>query len=660
MKIQLAILSLLVALGPMGCGKKSDVPSSPASVAAANPDAASPLDKPYRLKGGAEVDVDRLFEILPLYLRPTYEKAVFDKKLGATVVTNLKFGDVAASKGFTARRAEFYGVNLDKIESLQASTDAPVDAPLELVLAKLRLFDVASIGAGHNSEETTIGGVEIDSLRIRRGGIPKSSPSSGLAAFFNSFDVAGVYFKDIRATGGDIGTTDTGAAFDITAPDVRFVGLGGGKLKSLLARDLDYLIRQSPDAIAAAGRGLGPAGDILVNGPLRNFIAPENQRTKLKTLEWKDISFAGLMAYGLKGERPPLNARNLINLGTLRLTDAETFIGDKRLSIVPETVVSAMEFTWLAPSKIRAVTRGGQFDFTAYLNEYERVASDGDALQACQKAIKDAGAVSTPKSVPNSARGSEFYFAWPTDSFSVYDGNRAQIPASASCVGSLKTCQISSITLNGADILESSARFDCKKRSLSGPSKEQYEKAITILKSRNLDKVKGDSDLAFDWNADRGDAVLSTGFESTGFADFDFDLAVEGLELAKIEAGRAAGAAQPVADLARLRSFSVVIKDEELLDAFYALSALQTGGTAKDMRAATPAMMRFGKLELQRDNPRMAGYVDALADFLEDGGTLEISAAPETPVPFNALGAAASGGPDAMAAAINLTVTRKK
>ncbi len=557
MKTQFVLLSLLVAFAPSGCGKKSEVPSSSVSAAAANPAAASPLDKPYRLKGGAEVDIDRLFEILPLYLRPTYEKANFDSKLGATVVTNLKFGDVAASKGFTARRAEFYGVDLEKIESLQAAKDAPLDAPLELVLQKLRLFDVASAEPDDTAAKTTIGGVEIDTLRIRRGGIPKSSPSSGLAAFFNSFDVAGVYFREVRTVSGDAASSDTGAAFDFTAPDLRFIGVGGGKLNALLARDLDYLIRQSPDAIAAAGRGLGPAGDILVNGPLRNFIAPENQRTKLKTLEWRDISFAGLMAYGLKGERPPLNDRNLINLGSIHVTDAETFIGDKRLSVVPETDISALEFTWLAPSKIRAVTRGGQFDFTAYVPDTEK-------------------------------------------------------------------------------------------------------EAIDALKSRKLDKVKADSDFAFDWDADKGGAVLSTGFDSAGFADFDLDLSLDGLELAKIEAGRAAGAAQPVADLARLKSFSLAIKDEQLLDAFYALSALQTGGTAKDMRAATPAMMRFGKLELERENPRMAGYVDAVAQFLEDGGTLEISAAPETPVPLGALGAAAVGGPDAMAAAINLTVTRKK
>lgn len=555
--MRLIVLAILAAIAIAGCAKKSVAPSSATSLAAADIDAASPLDKPFRLKGGEKLDVDRLFGLLPLYLRPTYDTAAFDPKTGATVVANLKFGDVAAAKGFTAKRAEFYGVDLEKIERLEAAKDAPLDAPLSPVLSKLRLFDVENVKVDETATRVSIGAIEIDSLRIRDGGIPKRSPASGLASFVNAFDIAGIYFKEVRLSGGEAENSGAAAAFDFDAGDLRFVGIGGGKLTALVARDLDYLIRQSPAAIASASRGLGPLADVLVNGPLRNFIAPENQRTRVKTLEWRDISFAGLLHYGLLGEKPPITARDLINLGTARLIDAETFVGDKRLSVVPQTDISAMEFSFLAPSKIRAVTRGGIYDFTAYVPDDEK-------------------------------------------------------------------------------------------------------QAIGVLKARKLDAVKGDSDFAYDWNPDKGAAVASAGFDSAGFADFDFDLALEGLELKKIEAARAGGAPRPAADMARLKSFSVVIADEEMLGAFYELSALQTGGTAKDVRAATPAMMRLGKLELERDNPRLASYVDAIADFLEDGGTLDIRAAPETPVPMSAIGVAEQGGPDAMAAAVNLTVTRKK
>lgn len=555
--MRLIVLSVLAAAVFAGCGKKSEAPSSASSIIASDIAAASPLDKSFRLKGAEQLDIDRLFALLPPYLRPTYEKASFEPKSGATVVTGLRFGDVLAGEGFTAKRAEFYGVDLEKIEKLSVDADAPLDAPMELVLAKLRMFDISNAASKNARGVVSIGAVEIDNLRLRQGGIPKTPSASGLAAFFNAFDVAGVYFKNVRTARGASDSASNAAEIDFEAADFRIVGVGGGRMKSLLGRDLDYLVQQSPESIDAASRGLGPLASVLLNGPLRNILAPENQRTKVKTLEWRDVSFAGLMARGLKGERPPVSDRALINLGTVRATDVETFIGTKRFSIVPETIISAMEFSWLAPSKVRAVTRGGAYDFTAYLAKDEK-------------------------------------------------------------------------------------------------------EAIDVLKAHGLDRVKGDSDFAYDWSPDRGGATMAANFESAGFADFTATLALEGLDLKKIEAARLAGATQPVAELAKFKSFSLTIADEEMLNAFYELSALQSGGDAKDIRAATPALMRLGKVELKRDNPRMASYVDALADFLEEGGTLEIRAAPDAPVPLEAISAAAIGGPDSIAAAIDLTVVRKK
>jgi hypothetical protein len=544
--------ALLAALSFAACDRNSGAPASSSSVAAGDIEKASPLEKPYRLKDAEGVDVDRLFELFPLYMRPTYESASFDKKLGATVVTGLKFGDVAASRGFIAKRAELYGVDLDRIEKIKAAKDAAPDAPLGLVVGKLRLFEIES--ASNENARTTIGAVEIDSLRIREGGIPKEPPGSGVASFFNAFDVAGVYFKDVVAHASGQGDE---AQANFAAKDLRIVGLGAGKLDAFLARDLDYAVDQSPEAIAATMRGAGPMADVLVNGPLRNFIAAANQRTKVRTLEWRDISFAGLMAFGLRGETPPLAARDLIDLGTARLIDTETFIGEKRLSLVPTTEISAIEFDWLAPSKVRAVTRGGVYDFTAYVADDETM-------------------------------------------------------------------------------------------------------ALAALKSRKLDKVKADSDFAYDWSADKGGAALSAGFNSVGFADLNFDLTLDGLELAKIEAARSAGSARPVMELGRLKSFSMVIADEDMLDAFFALSAIEAGQTEKEVRAAAPTLMRLAKVEMERKNPRIASYIDALATFVEDGGTLEIKASPATPVPLSALAAAAPAGPDAMATAINLTVERRK
>jgi len=548
-----AALALCAALAIVSCGKHSDAPRSASSMEASDIDAGSPIDRPYRIKNAEALDVDKFFKILPLYLRPTYDKPEFDEKSGATIIRNLKF---SGDDEIAIARAEFYGVDMEAIDRIGAEDITGLDAPMETVLRKLRLFDIKSDADEADAPAMMIGAIEIDTLRIRQGGLPEESPASGLAALFNAFEVAGVYFKDVNGGAAEGVKSKSDISVKFAAADMRFVGVNGGRLDAFVARDFDYQVDQSQSAIAAAGKGLGPAGDILVNGPLRNFIAPANQRVKIGSIEWKDISFAGLMEYGLKGEKPPISARNLINLGAAHFADVETYYGEKRVSLAPETDISAMEFAWLLPSKIRAVSRGVLYDFTGYVPDEE-------------------------------------------------------------------------------------------------------EEAIAALKSRGLDRIKADSNLAYDWSAEKGDAVFSTYYDSNGFADLKIDAALEGLELKRIDAASAAGARNPAADLAKLKRFSFVVDDDQMLDAFFALSALQTGGEAKDVRAATPALMRLTQLELKRSNPRIASYVDAIADFLEDGGALEIKAEPETPVPLSAINAALAGGPDAMAAAINLTVTQK-
>jgi hypothetical protein len=71
-------------------------------------------------------------------------------------------------------------------------------------------------------------------------------------------------------------------------------------------------------------------------------------------------------------------------------------------------------------------------------------------------------------------------------------------------------------------------------------------------------------------------------------------------------------------------------------------------------------MIRLSGASLSLGNPRMAAYVDAVANFVGEGGTLEISARPKTPVPFEAMAAAGAQGPNALPDLISLEVVHKK
>ena len=101
-----------------------------------------------------------------------------------------------------------------------------------------------------------------------------------------------------------------------SAPDLRFVGIGGGKLSAVIANDFEYEIAQTPESLVSLQQAMGPQAGFLLSGPFAAFVAPENQRATMKSFEWRGIDFSGLLEYGLRDEEPPLSAENLIDLGT--------------------------------------------------------------------------------------------------------------------------------------------------------------------------------------------------------------------------------------------------------------------------------------------------------------------------------------------------------
>jgi hypothetical protein len=558
MKLKPILLAATAALALGACGKKegAGAPETKSSAAAARADAGSPLDAPYRLKDAEALDVDALLALLPEGARPAYDSAKFDAALGATVLTNLRFVDQNPDDdiefdGVAIDRAELYGVDMEAVERIKAATDAAVDAPFEKVFDKVRLFGLKPVNA-EDRNVMTVGAAELDGFRLRQGGFKDGDENP--AFFFNAFDLAGLYFKDIdadAAEGEGAGASD----FAFKAKDLRFVGLGGGKLSAVIANGFEYEIEQSDEARAALLQSMGGPAAALLGGPLKGFIAPNHQRVVVKSFEWRGADMSGLMAYGLKREKPPLSARDLIDLGTARIVGTETYIDGRLAAIAAESTIDAFEFTWLAPSKFRSTAKGAEYDFTAYVAPEE-------------------------------------------------------------------------------------------------------EEAIAILKKHGLDKVKGEGAMSWDWDAGKGDAALVSDFKSTQLADFSLDFAMNGLALDKISALLDEGEANPVVKLGAFKGFGLKIADKMLLDVGFELGALGMEGTsADDLRQSAPAMIRLSGMQAAAMSPRIGGYVDAIANFVEQGGTIEIAARPQSPVALEAIDAASEAGPQTIPDLINLTVT---
>ena len=119
------------------------------------------------------------------------------------------------------------------------------------------------------------------------------------------------------------------------------------------------------------------------------------------------------------------------------------------------------------------------------------------------------------------------------------------------------------------------------------------------------------------------------------------------------------GESDTVLSKGALKNFSFKVEDEKALDAIFALAALQMGGSGEDLRMSVPAMIRLSGAQAAQMNPRISGYVNALAEFVAKGGTLEVAAAPKEPVAFSTLQATGMTAPQTMPDVLNLTVSHQ-
>ncbi len=557
MKLSNILLAGVAALALVACGKKNkdaDAPKSESSQLAAKAEAGSPLDARFSLKGAEPVEIDALLALIPEGKRPTFETAKFDSALGATIVENLRFADANDGEAVVVARAEFYGVDMDAIERVRGADKAGPDAPFETVFQKVRFLDVASEGLAEEAESAklTIAGVEFDKLEIRQGGVAGDGVGEEGARFFNAVNLAGLYFKNLVL---ETHSTDA-PTVAVKAPDLRFVGIGGGKLSAIIANDFGYDVKHSPESHAAMRESMGPQGAMFLSGPLAGFVAPESQRVSVEALEWRNIDFAGLLAWGVKGEKPPATEKNLIDLGTMKAVKMETFVNGKLAAKVAEATVSAADFTWMIPSNIRAETKGAVYDFTAY------------------------------------------------------------VPAT-------------------------------------------QEDALKTLKDHGLDKVKGDGAAGWVWNDKSGAADFNYAVNMEKLVNINAAFGFGDLKLDEIAAALDAGETDVFVSKGAFKGLSLKIKDEKALDAVFALAALQMGGTGEDLRLSVPAMIRLSGAQAAQMNPRISGYVNALAEFVAKGGTLEIVAAPAEPVAFMALQSTAATAPQTLPDVIDLKVTQK-
>ncbi len=365
-----ALLIGTAALGLVACGGdkgdgggKSSTSSNLVSVDLKG--GKSPLDKSFAYKQGEELDVDAFFaaasdnEEMPF----TYDSSTFDKKTGATIITNLVSKD--DSDSFSIGRLELYGVNQDNILALKG--DEATDGQLD-IFRKIRAFDVSFTDPDSGSSKFSIGALEVDSLKIKgHGAGAEEALKDGqeLAMALDSFSLGGVYLKDLSLDAMEAG--DMGIAMKVA--DLRFGAMQDGKFGGLYMADVEYSMEQSPEMRAMMLGELDANTRAMFEGPLGNLLFPENSQGTISKVTWDGMNISGLMEYLRSGEKPPFSAKNLIWVGGMEINDTVTKINGVQAASIGRSVLDPIEFEWLVPTRIASREEDGVYNIGALMPE---------------------------------------------------------------------------------------------------------------------------------------------------------------------------------------------------------------------------------------------------------------------------------------------------
>ncbi len=280
------------------------------------------------------------------------------------------------------------------------------------------------------------------------------------------------------------------------------------------------------------------------------------------------LKLAKLYAHLAKGALPPASETDLMSLGVWRVLGERQTFGGRELSYTREATADMSKFHWLIPTDVRFSADGGRYNMGGLFAYVEEMARAGGGESA-------AGA-------------------------------------------------------------------------------EQMAQFAAALKETGLDVVPFEFEMTGTWDPQNGATASRLTIESETMGDWrqSFDGALpdfEGVKAMLPAEGEAVdwpGAMAALVQDAALRSASLELEDRGGLDKGFALAvavaklapeddagaAMLRNADPADLRISSAAMMRMAAPQAAQAFPPAAGYIAAVADFVQKGGLLRIKAEP--PAPF--------------------------
>ena len=348
----------------------------------------SPLNNDYRYQGGIDADVKATFTSLldGMDGKFSYANATTDDASGALVIT-----DVASKEDggvFSIGRLELYGLKQANLDLLKAKDTSDL---VEL-FDRVRIYDLSiALGTDAGANDISIGAMEFLNFKLSPTMGDKGGDRAGkndedhhharggakFAQALKGFEFAGFNVKDMK-----VSFAQEGMDLDMSVADMRLGEIANGSIGPMAMFDLDYTVHQSAENRAELAELAGPLAGLL-NGPLGEFISPENTRVVGKSMIWQGASIEGLLPYLESGERPPANAANLISFGAMEAKDMTSYVDGKLAGTIDLSVLDAIDFAWLIPTRINSYNKGETYHLSAYVP---------DGQDAIMKVLTDAGA----------------------------------------------------------------------------------------------------------------------------------------------------------------------------------------------------------------------------------------------------------------------------
>lgn len=559
--------------------------------------AADLLSAPYALSSGQPFDVDAFFGALPGAIAVTYSDAVFDPALGAMVVSDLRFGAAGREgPGVRADRALIWGADVTAMETVfSGAGDLNRMAPL---FDRLTLEGVRSESmqweAGSESAAFSVEKMVIDGFAARSFQLaPKDGAKKGVDAL-----------RRIAATMNSF-------SYDGVAYSNLSFRLNDNRGDNVLFTVAESFARgyRSGAVEYQSSRGIYALIEETGNNPLVEV-----------SQQLKDKSAKSPVDKILN--KPSSEAvEDLIRHPAAMLAAAASGLATEYHVDFTETRGSDISggLLWLSRWELPPITETNLLDFGASTVLGYSESWDGQLIRSVERAVVSA---------------SDFYWLVPSNYSARFEG---------------ETMNVSAI-LDGLE-KQTGAGFATE-------SAEQWAQIREAVSALGAEQIVADSGVVWNWNGETGDVSLSAFGDAADLTSGKMGVRLGGPSLAQWDA-MARSQTPAMAGVAQmmLSRLNYSLTDKGILDRAFAYAASENGGTGPEFRQSVAAMARLSGAQAGQANPRIASYANAIADFIASGGTIELIAAPQSPVGLLEAQVAAQSAPQTLPDLLNITIT---